>query len=526
MIEDSKGSWHETRGEDHFWLRRFSAVNEVIIATNRQPYADERAADGTVVTRRSTSGVVTAVEPLARSCAAVWIAHGSGTADRETTRDRDGLLVSPQNPEYRLRRVWLEPDEYRGYYDGFANEGLWPLCHKAGVSPVFRPRDFAAYARVNARFAQAVVDEAAHVSPIVLLQDYHLALAPLTIRPELPLSTLVSFWHVPWPPPHELARCPWDGLLLRALLESDIVGFQTRADCDAFLDGAERRLGARVDRAARAITWDRRRVLVRAYPVSVEWPNRWASSARPVDACRSAVRAQLRMRPDVRIAVGVDRLDYTKGLEHKFLAVERLLERCPALRERLTLVQLAEPSRGSLSAYRHLRCRLEQAALRINQRFGTATYRPIELIEGHHSPETVFRFLRAADICYVGSLHDGMNLVSKEFVCARDDEQGVLVLSARAGAADELVDALIVDPFDVGDSANALAEALAMGHDEQRARMRRLRAVVASANARHWGARLLGDVARLRPERRRTARRPTSLLRSASPGLPHHVKTP
>lgn len=482
-------------------LDAFDGTGPIVVLANREPVQHDRAADGSIVVRRSASGLVTALEPLIQACSGVWVAHGAGTADRVVVDWRDGLDVPPANSPYRLRRVWLDDDEERGYYYGFSNEGLWPLCHQAHVPPVFRSADFDQYRIVNARFAEAVHEEVESDSPLILVQDYHFALAPQAIRERLPLSTIVAFWHIPWPHPRDYAMCPWGRQLLEGLLGSTIVGFQTPDDCQNFIETVECSLDAHIDRRRNVIAYGDRRVTVRAYPVSVEWPSRLACQSPPVETCRAAVRRQLHLPLDVRLAVGVDRLDYTKGLDEKFLAVERLLELHAEFRERCVFVQIAEPSRNCLPAYRELRSRLLETADRVNCRFGSGSYRPIVLLEAHHEPTDVYRFLRAADLCYVGSLHDGMNLVAKEFVAARDDNRGVLVLSRFTGAARELTAALIVNPYAIDDSARTLAQALNMTQDEQAKRMRAMRAVVTEFNAFRWVGEMLADAARLRADR-------------------------
>jgi trehalose 6-phosphate synthase len=473
----------------------------IVVLANREPFRHEREPSGNIVVRRCAGGLVTALEPLIRACSGVWVAHGAGTADRAVVDWRDGLDVPPRDPAYRLRRVWLNDVEEQGYYFGFANEGLWPLCHRVHVPPVFRSGDFKMYSAVNARFAEAACDEADTDSPLVLVQDYHLALAPRFIREWLPQSTIVAFWHIPWPHWRDFEICPWGRQLLDGLLGSSIVGFQTALDCRNFAKTAERVLGAHVNRMQNVITYKGRRTAVRAYPVSIEWPNRWAAAAPAIETCRETVRRQLHLPPDMRLGIGVDRLDYTKGINEKFLAVERLLDSSPEFRERFVFVQIAEPSREKLTAYRDLRARVASTADRINQRFGTEHYRPIRLLEARHEPADVYRFLRAADLCYVGSLHDGMNLVAKEFVCARDDERGVLVLSRFAGAAEQLTGAMIVNPYAIDDSAQVLGNALCMADAEQTRRMRAMRSVVAESNTYWWAGQMLQDAARLRAPR-------------------------
>jgi len=491
------------------WIGASEFGGPIVVLANREPVRHDRAADGAIVAKRSGGGLVTALEPLVEACSGVWVAHGAGTADRAVVDRRDGVALPPANPAYRLRRVWLDDDEQRGYYLGFSNEALWPLCHRTHVRPVFRSDDFHTYRTVNARFAAAVCDEVESEAPLVLVQDYHFALAPRMIRRRLPFSTVMSFWHIPWPHPRDYEVCPWARELLTGLLGSDILGFQTPTDCRHFVDAAKFLSGARVDAAGTAITYAGRRTVVRAYPISIEWPSRWACRSPAVRTCRETICRQLRLDAGTRLAVGVDRLDYTKGIGEKCLAVEKLLELHPELVGRFVFVQIAEPSRNTLPAYRALGARLGEIAARINGRFGSGHYQPVVLLETHHEPADVYRYLRAADVCYVGSLHDGMNLVAKEFVAARDDERGVLVLSRFAGAARELTGALIVNPYAIEQSARVLAQALGMTDDEQAMRMRAMRSIVAECNAYKWVGEMLTDAARVRarPRRRVNARR-------------------
>jgi trehalose 6-phosphate synthase len=480
------------------WLHSACGERSIIVLANREPFRHDVALDGSIVTRRSAGGLVTALEPLIEACSGVWVAHGAGTADRAVVDECDGIEVqSAGQRSYRLRRVWLNQHEQRRYYYGFANEGLWPLCHRVHVQPVFRADDFNTYVDINRRFAEAVCEEASSESPIVLVQDYHFALAPHTIRRRLAGSTIVAFWHIPWPHARDFAMCPWGRRLLTGLLDCNIVGFQTTEDCDNFIDTVERSLDVQVDRRRNVISRAGAQTAVRVYPVSVEWPARLTNQSSTAD-CRADLCRELHLPADVRLAVGVDRLDYTKGIIEKCLTVERLLELRADLRGRFVFVQIAEPSRDCLPHYRAYRSRLRETIDRINSRFGADGYRPIALREARHEPADVFRFLRGADICYVGSLHDGMNLVAKEFVAARDDERGALVLSRFAGAARELTGALIVNPYAIDESADVLAEALRMTTEEQSRRMREMRSRVADFNIYRWGREMLNDAVRSR----------------------------
>ncbi len=478
----------------------------VILVANREPYIHERGPDGAVVVQRPASGLVTALEPVMRACSGVWIAHGSGSADRQVS-DLHGRFRVPLGEEsYTLRRVWLGAEEEKGYYYGFANEGLWPLCHVVDARPTFRAQDWAHYQNVNGKFADAVVAEAKTDDPIVLVQDYHFALLPRMIRQRLPRATVITFWHIPWPNFERFGICPWYQEILGGLLGSSILGFHTQYHCNHFIDAVDRFLEARIDRELQAVILEGRPTLVRAYPISVDWPNRWASTTPSAAECRAEVRRELGLSPDALLGIGVDRLDYTKGIEERLLAVERLLERFPHFRGQLTFVQLAAPSRTAIERYRQLNQSVEALAARINERFSSGQWRPIVMLRQHHEPPQIFRYYRAADLCYVSSLHDGMNLVAKEFVAARDDERGVLVLSRFTGAARELTEALLVNPYDLEEASSALAAALTMSVPEQEERMRSMRAMVGEFNVYRWAGRMLVDAARLRRRDRLSGR--------------------
>jgi trehalose 6-phosphate synthase len=467
---------------------------QVIVVANRQPFSHDYGPDGSIVVKHAHSGVVHAVEPLIAARSGVWVAQGTGAADRAVVDSRDGLEVPLGNPAYRLRRVWLNEEEHQGFYEGFANEGLWPLCHRAYVKPVFRARDYHSYRMVNRRFVEAVCAEATTSSPIVLVQDYHFALAPRLLREHLRRSTIAAFWHIPWPHWRDLEICPWRRELLEGLLGSDLIGFQTSSDCSEFARSAERFLDASVNYREGIIQYGRRRVMVRHYPASIEWPSPWEKATAPAEVCKREIHQALGLPSHVQLGVSVDRLDYTKGLEEKFAAIECLLERFSDLRDSFAFVQLAQPTRGRLPVYRDLRSRVGAAVNRINLRFGSERHKPVIMLEADHEPKDVFRYLRAADLCFVASLQDGMNLVCKEFVSAHNDERGVLVLSAFAGAARELEHALLVNPWDVDATASVLAQALRMHPREQRHRMRRMRNIVARRSAHQWAEQIIYDV--------------------------------
>jgi trehalose 6-phosphate synthase len=479
---------------------------QVLVVSNREPYIHNRK-NGEIELQIPASGLVAAVEPVMRACGGTWIAHGSGSADKETVDASDRLAVPPADPAYMLRRVWLSEEEQEGYYYGFANEGLWPLCHIAFIRPIFRESDWKHYAAVNERFADAVVKEATQDDPIVLVQDYHFALLPRMVRQRLPKATIVTFWHIPWPNSETFSICPWREEIIDGLLGSTILGFHTQFHCNNFLEATDRFMESRIDRERASVTTSGMETLIRAYPISIEWPPAALASQAPVEQCRQAVRERFSLPPDAVLLVGIERFDYTKGILDRLRAVDDLLAREPSWKGRLVFIQAAAPTRNRLERYSELQEEGLRLAVEINERHGTGDYLPVELVVRHHSPDEVYELFRAADACIVSSLHDGMNLVAKEFVAARDDEQGVLILSSFAGASRELSEALIVNPYDSSAMASTLERALLMPKQEQRDRMRLMRELIRERNVYRWAAQMLMDASRLRKRERIRAKR-------------------
>lgn len=484
-------------------LREHMFGDEVMVVSNREPYIHQLEKDGSIKVLRPASGLVTAVEPVMRACSGTWIAHGSGSADSMVVDARSRIQVPPQGTgdnsmqgKYTLRRVWLTEEEERGYYQGFANEGIWPLCHIAHVRPVFRDEDWQQYLAVNTRFADAVVAEARSDNPVILVQDYHFALLPKLLRERLPRATILTFWHIPWPNVESFGICPWSKQILEGLLGSSIIGFHTPYHCQNFLESVDRFLESRISREDASVVFQGNRTKVRDYPISIHWEPPAANAAALQAAARSAVRQRHGLPADHRLGIGVDRLDYTKGIVERMLAVERMLEQQPEWQGRFSFIQIAAPTRSTLDAYQRLEASVRQHARRINDKFDSPGMPPaIILLIEHHDAVAVQEYYRGADIAMVTSLHDGMNLVAKEFIAARDAADGVLILSRFAGAAGELREALIINPYHIGQTAAALVKALGMSLAEQQERMRALRHRLSDFNIYRWAGRMLLDAA-------------------------------
>lgn len=496
LRESGESMWTADRLAVH--VRSRLDDGRLFVVSNREPYIHVRRGKSVEV-KTPASGLVTALEPVLRVCDGTWVAHGSGDADMETVDPNDRMHVPPDDPRYVLRRVWLSKEEEQGYYYGFANEGLWPLCHIAHTRPLFRANDWKHYQEVNRKFADALLEEMENIrKPIVLVQDYHFALLPRMIKQSRPDARVAIFWHIPWPNPEAFGICPWQRELVDGLLGADLLGFHIQAHCTNFLQTVDRIVESRIDWEHFSVQRLDHHTSVRPFPISVAVTD---PSAEAVRESTYEERAGLFKALGVQAAlmgIGVDRLDYTKGILERFLAIERLLEKYPRYQGVFTFVQVGAPSRTHIKRYHDLQAEVEAEAERINWRFQADQWKPIVLLNRQHSHEEIQPYYRAADLCLVSALHDGMNLVAKEFVASRDDERGVLILSCFTGAARELRDALQINPYDIDQTAEAIRAALEMMPEEKQTRMRRMRKQVRGSNVYRWAGNLIGELCEVR----------------------------
>jgi len=504
LREANESTWTAERLAVH--VRSKLNSSRLFVVSNREPYMHAKEGKSAKVIVPA-SGLVTALEPILLACDGTWIAHGSGDADRQTVDKHDHIQVPPDDPRYTLRRVWLSKNEEEGYYYGFANEGLWPLCHIAHTRPVFRARDFEHYREANRKFAKAVLEEMEGTeNPMLLIQDYHFALLPQMIKQARPDARVAIFWHIPWPNPEAFNICPWQRELLEGLLGADLIGFHIQSHCDNFLETANRALECRVEWEHFAVNRESHTTMVRPFPISVAGAeDAPAADFRSANAAREALFKELGVEA-LYLGVGVDRVDYTKGILERFLAIERFLDRYPRYQGKFTFVQIGAPSRTHIKRYHDFLAEVEAEAERINWRFRTERWRPILFLKRHHSHEEIGRYYRAADVCLVTSLHDGMNLVAKEFVASRGDSDGALILSCFTGACRELRDALVVNPYDTEQMAAEIHFALEMDPKERRARMQRMRQTVKEQNIYRWAGNLIAELCQVRLEAKETTR--------------------
>ncbi len=469
---------------------------KIFIVSNREPYVHTKEGN-TIDYHFPASGMVTAIEPIMQATGGMWIAYGGGNADKLVVDENDTLGVPPNDPLYTLKRVWLTREEVKGFYDGFSNEGIWPLCHIAHTRPIFKKDDWKEYVKVNEKFAKTVLKEIKNEqNPIVLVQDFHFALLPRLIKDKRPDATIGLFWHIPWPNPESFSICPWKKEILDGMLGADLVGFHTQNHCNNFMNTVGRELEALRDMDTFTITKNNHATTVKPFPISIAFSKRSGEQQKVQDARSKEALRKLGVKTEY-VGIGVDRLDYTKGLIERLQAIEIFLTKYPAYLEKFTFIQISAPSRTDIPEYKNFTTKVEAEVNRINNKFRKNDWKPILFLHKHHSHEAIYPLYRGANVCMVTSLHDGMNLVAKEFVAARDDERGVLILSQFTGASRELRDALIINPYNGEQTAEAIHTALTMRRTEQTRRMKRMRETLKSYNIYRWSAELLKTMVEL-----------------------------
>jgi trehalose 6-phosphate synthase len=476
------------------FFNRLTTGAKMIVVSNREPWVHERVPDG-IRAVRPASGLTTALEPIVRTVGGTWIAHGSGSADRLVVDGKGRIGLPEENPKYTLRRVWLGKREENGYYYGLSNKALWPLCHIVYARPSFSRKDWEFYRSVNQRFCDAVLEEAEGKPAIVFIQDYHLALLPRMLKNERPDLKLIHFWHIPWPNKEAFRIFPWGEEILDGLLGNDMLGFHIQYHCNNFLDTVDRGIEALVDYEHFRIFRGGRPTYVRPFPISVDFHQIGTDVDSPlVEKRRQSFLKELGEGiTATKIYVGADRIDYTKGIPERLRAFDVMLKRHPELRSKVTLMQLGAPSRTHIEAYRKVEDEIDNLVDEINWQHQDEEWMPIRFLRAHHDYYAVLAAYRMADFLMVTSLHDGMNLVAKEFISSRTDCNGVLILSQYTGAAREINDAILVNPYDTDQLADDLYTAYTMSDTERRSRMKKMRSQIKKNTVFHWVQRIFEE---------------------------------
>jgi len=480
------------------FIKEKMADRKVVVVSNRQPYV-HNLIKGKIACARGAGGVISALDPIMRACGGLWVCVGSGDADRKVADAKGRVKVPPgsKSDTYTLKYMWLNKEENKGYYYGYSNEALWPLCHMAFQRPSFRADDWDHYRKVNKKFAEAIIDEIGTSKAFVWIQDYHLALLASYLKELSPNIITAHFWHIPWPNYETFRICPNRREILKGLLYNDLLGFHIRHHCDNFLEVIDRELESRIDREKFAVIRKKHATLIRPYPISVDFDGiNLVSKSKEVSGAMNALGEEFHL-DGMKVILGLDRIDYTKGIPERMFAVDRMLEKNPKLKEKVVFIQVGEMSRIHIPRYKELNDRLNKLVEEINWKHSTDAWDPIIFTRRHLSYHEIIALYRLADVCVVSSLHDGMNLVAKEFVSSRSDTDGMLVLSRFTGSARELTDAVLINPYDREETSNGISEALNMPKEKRSRKMKKMRQVIKNKNIYRWAGKIISEVLKL-----------------------------
>ncbi len=465
-----------------------------IVVSNREPYIHTYANDE-IIYQVPPSGLTVALDPVMRACGGTWIAHGSGSADRKVVDKASKVTVPPNDPKYALKRLWMTPEQIEGYYSGFSNEALWPLCHIVYTRPMFSEYDWKKYKKVNGLFADSILEEVGDKKAFVFIQDYHLSLVAKLLKERNRNIISAQFWHIPWPNPEAFRICPWQNEILEGLLANNLLGFHIQYHCDNFLDTVSSALATFVDQQQGQVFFNQRKTLVRPFPISIDF-DRLSKEAqkKELDTEIEALMKRFGLSGDEIIGIGIDRFDYTKGIPDRLRAIERFLKNNPQYVGKFVFIQAGVSSRESIRAYRAENREIDRLVGDINRKYSMGYRKPIICVRENFSQFSLMALRRMSKFCIVSSLHDGMNLVAKEYVASRFDNTGVLILSQFTGAARELSDAVLINPYATDDFAEAIKYAVKMPLDEQQMRMKKMREAVRENNIFKWAADIITEL--------------------------------
>ncbi len=465
----------------------------LVVASNREPYIHLYGEEG-ISEIRPPSGLVTALDPVMRAVGGVWVASNW---DLQVEEERVQIPIA--DPSYTLRRIHLSKAQQDGFYYGFSNEMLWPLCHIVHIRPSFRRTDWEQYVEVNRLFAKTILEEVEGRDALVWVQDFHLALVPRFLKEERPDLLVGHFWHIPWPNPEAFRICPWKREILEGLLGADLLGFHIRYHCDNFLKTVGMELEARVIDEASAVQYQNHTTYVKPFPISIDYREiRRQLEGPEVKDELAKIQKLLRKRPEF-LAVGVDRVDYTKGILERIQAIDRFLEKYPEYQGRFVYLGIGSPSRIHLHEYKRLWSNVLDLIETVNWRYRSDQYRPILFRDEHVSYPRILAYFMSADLALVSALHDGMNLVAKEFIASQPEEDpGILILSQFTGAARELHEAVLVNPYDTEVFADTIKMVLEMPKEEKERRNRWLQEWIREHDIYWWAFSFLNEMVSLK----------------------------
>lgn len=485
--------WTEDKLKD--LVRARLGDSSIIVVSNREPFMhviDEKTGIAKCV--RPASGLVAAIDPIMRACGGTWVAYGSGNADRQFVNSKDKLGVPPEDVRYILKRIWMTKEEEEGFYLGFSNEGLWPLCHITFTRPIFRATDWQMYKEVNQKFADSIIEELPAKNAFVFVQDYHFTLLPKMIKEKRPDATVALFWHIPWPNTEVFSVCPYQKEILDGMLSCNLIGFHVQYHCNNFLDTANRLLECRVDNEKNSIVRSGKETLIRPFPISISGTSNNLSKGEIAEIAKIKKEFDL---DDKIIAIGVERIDYTKGIAERILAIDRFLEKYPEYINKFVFLQLAAPSRAKIKRYSELLGEIDELVEKKNSKYSNGSWKPIIYLKKYFTPEEILPYYRIGDICIVSSLHDGMNLVAKEYVAAKSDFPGVLILSKFTGAARELEDSVLINPYAIEEFADSIKFACEMPPEQKKIRLENMRKTISENNIYRWAGNIITSLTSL-----------------------------
>ncbi|NQT23439.1 MAG: trehalose-6-phosphate synthase [Candidatus Omnitrophica bacterium] len=478
-------------------IRKVIGDRLLVLASNREPYIHVYK-EGKISYIRPVGGAVTALDPVMRACGGIWVASGTGAADKKVVNRKDEVRVPPEKPRYLLKRIWLSKEEENGYYFGFSNRAIWPLCHITYTRPVFDESDWQYYKQVNQKFADAIIKEIGNKSAFVWIQDYHLALLAKYLKEKNPNIKTAHFWHIPWPNPEAFRICPKKKEILQGLLANDLLGFHIRYYCNNFMENVNLELEARVDNERTSVVYKGHETLVRSFPISVDFEElSKLSNSKKVKQELVKLEEEFRLNKIEHVIMGLDRIDYTKGIPEKIKAIDRFFEKYPQYKERVVFIQKGALSRIHIETYKNLNDEINDLVEEVNWRHSTDGWAPIIFARRHFSREEISAFYKIADVCLVSPLHDGMNLVAKEYVATKNDLNGVLVLGQFTGAARELEDVVAVNPYDANNFADQIKKAIEMKPEKKKKMMANLRRVVAENNIYKWALKFISELQKI-----------------------------